>query len=309
MSDRPVTDQSMLPVAMLYIAGTGRCGTTFLDVMLGQQPGLWTAGELHLLDVWRENADRCGCGEPVPQCPFWRGVFARLDDGIVRDVGLLRRDPYPRGKAMRWRYLLGGGEERDGPAYRAANTALLRAMREEIDSRDAAPTIIDASKDVYRLSMLIGDGEGGELRIRALHVWRDPEGFVAHMIQLRKAFRPWWALRFAARWAVENRLIARALAKLPPERRTALHFDDFLNDFQNGMAKLTAFAGGSFDPSMTANTRQRINHGISGNSPRWEKVEPRKPGHTGSLGPVSRAIVRLVTRGTVARLKRQGIGR
>src|SRR4029079_13210849 len=57
------------------IAGWGRCGSTLLDLMLGQVPGFVSAGEVR--ELWlrgcRENRP-CGCGAPFFDCSFWSAV-------------------------------------------------------------------------------------------------------------------------------------------------------------------------------------------------------------------------------------------
>ena len=60
---------------LLFIAGWGRSGSTLLDRILGQVPGVFSAGELR--DIWRRGAleDRlCGCGSPFRECAVWRKV-------------------------------------------------------------------------------------------------------------------------------------------------------------------------------------------------------------------------------------------
>lgn len=299
----PATDvEAAAPVDLLYILGTGRCGTTFLDVMLGQQEGLWTVGEVHLLDVWLNGDNQCGCGLRVAECGFWRGVLSMLPPTTTGDVGLLRREPYPRGKALRWRFLLGDGYRREGERYRAANIDLLRAVRTRAAAAgEAGVTLIDASKDVYRLNMLTV--EQAALRIKVVHVWRDPMGFVGNMVDMQKPFRLYWVARYALRWMIENRLFARAAARVPPERRMTLHFDQFLRDYGTSLPRLVAFAGGRFDAAKASHTRHEVNHGISGNSPRWNRMEPRVPKDGRDLGGFAGVLIRLITGPTLRRLK------
>src|SRR5437870_4438917 len=67
-------EASMRPVRVLYIGGCGRSGSTLLDRMLGQVPGVCSLGELtHLWRGLLDNAE-CGCGAPIRDCPFWRAV-------------------------------------------------------------------------------------------------------------------------------------------------------------------------------------------------------------------------------------------
>lgn len=60
---------------VVFIGGSGRNGSTLLDRILGQVPGLWSGGELRF--VWDRGfgADElCGCGQRFRACPFWSAV-------------------------------------------------------------------------------------------------------------------------------------------------------------------------------------------------------------------------------------------
>ena len=66
------------PIRLLFVAGAGRSGTTILNTILGQVPGMVAVGEVRY--IWErafgEN-HRCGCGEPFARCPFWSDVIDR----------------------------------------------------------------------------------------------------------------------------------------------------------------------------------------------------------------------------------------
>ena len=67
---------------VVYIAGSGRSGSTLLERALGEIPGFVNVGEL--IDLYRRTAadgERCGCGEPFAQCPFWSRVGDRAFSG------------------------------------------------------------------------------------------------------------------------------------------------------------------------------------------------------------------------------------
>lgn len=69
-------------VKVLYIAGTGRSGSTILDNVLGQLPGFFSVGELRYL--WeRGMVDNrlCGCGRPFRDCPLWASVLQEAFGG------------------------------------------------------------------------------------------------------------------------------------------------------------------------------------------------------------------------------------
>lgn len=89
-------------VGVLFIGGFGRSGSTLLDMLLGQVPGFFAAGELrHLWERgFREN-QLCSCGAAFRDCPLWGAVvreafggFAELDHeriiGAQRAVDRMR---------------------------------------------------------------------------------------------------------------------------------------------------------------------------------------------------------------------------
>ena len=60
---------------ILFVGGEGRSGTTLLDQLLGQVPGVASTGELFA--IWEHGVlddDRCGCGAPFSACPVWSAV-------------------------------------------------------------------------------------------------------------------------------------------------------------------------------------------------------------------------------------------
>src|SRR5215831_4456244 len=67
---------------VVYIAGSGRSGSTLLERVLGEIPGFANVGEL--IDLFRRVADhgeRCGCGQEFARCPFWSQVGERAVGG------------------------------------------------------------------------------------------------------------------------------------------------------------------------------------------------------------------------------------
>jgi hypothetical protein len=62
-------------VRVLYIGGWGRSGSTLLDLMLGQAPGVFSAGEVR--ELWQSGLAEnrpCGCQKPFRDCSFWQEV-------------------------------------------------------------------------------------------------------------------------------------------------------------------------------------------------------------------------------------------
>ena len=81
---------------VLFIAGTGRSGSTLLERALGAMPGYVNVGEL--IDLFRRVAaedERCGCGERFSTCPFWREVgeraFGGWTESLVSEISTMQR--------------------------------------------------------------------------------------------------------------------------------------------------------------------------------------------------------------------------
>ena len=84
---------------VLYIGGLGRSGSTLVERLAGQLPGACAVGELvHLWERGITEDERCGCGAPFHQCPFWqqagKTAFGGWDAGRHRPH---RRPPRPGG--------------------------------------------------------------------------------------------------------------------------------------------------------------------------------------------------------------------
>ena len=80
---------------MLYLGGLGRSGSTLIERLIGQLPGVCPVGELvHLWERGITEGERCGCGEPFRECPFWQQVgkaaFGGWDEVEVSRVAALR---------------------------------------------------------------------------------------------------------------------------------------------------------------------------------------------------------------------------
>ena len=66
-------------VRVLYVLGIYHSGTTVLSNLVGQLDGFFAAGELrHLWPKLALGGYRCGCGEPLEECPAWTFATAIL---------------------------------------------------------------------------------------------------------------------------------------------------------------------------------------------------------------------------------------
>jgi len=61
-------------VRLLYIAGSGRSGSTLLDLLLGNHPLISGFGEVHRLSLEPESR-KCSCNRTIQDCEYWSRVI------------------------------------------------------------------------------------------------------------------------------------------------------------------------------------------------------------------------------------------
>jgi Sulfotransferase family len=67
---------------VLYLGGLGRSGTTLVERLLGELPGVRALGEVvHLWQRDLRDDERCGCGARFSACTFWKRVGDRAFGG------------------------------------------------------------------------------------------------------------------------------------------------------------------------------------------------------------------------------------
>jgi hypothetical protein len=182
----PTAGTSLTAASLLTIGGPSRSGSTLLTMLLGASPGSVAVGELRYL--WSRGIRQnmlCGCGVPLRECPFWRGVLARVY-GSLEDAPARELDALQRSVSEIWHLplLLGprpAGFERRRTRFLQHLSALCDAIRAEA----GASTIVDSSK-LPSYCSLLASASGADAR--TIHLVRDSRA-VAYS-QLRKKRKP-----------------------------------------------------------------------------------------------------------------------
>ena len=173
---------------VIYIAGSGRSGSTLLERVLGGMPGAVNVGEL--IDLFRRTAplgERCGCGLAFTECPFWSGVGKRAFGGWHDDE--LAETQRLQGRVARQRHLprllspslADRGFRDDIAAYGASYQALYRGIADQA----GVGYVVDASKWPVQALALSRAG----IDMRVIHLVRDVRG-VAYSLNKQDVSRP-----------------------------------------------------------------------------------------------------------------------
>lgn len=177
MSPRAGADAGdVAPPTVIYIAGSGRSGSTLLERIIGSMASFVNVGEL--IDVFRRVAGQdelCGCGVPFSACPLWTAVGDRAFGGWSRQVvdDMLRLQL----RVARQRYIPAlavpaaarRGFARDlaeyGQVYAAVYAAIL--------GQSGADVVVDASKWA---AQALAVGRSPAIDLRVVHLVRDVRG-------------------------------------------------------------------------------------------------------------------------------------
>jgi hypothetical protein len=270
MISRAPQQRAPAAVTVVYIAGSGRSGSTLLERALGEIPGFVNVGEL--IDLFRRDASRaqrCGCGLHFADCEFWGGTGERAFGGwgsprtaeihpLQRRVARQRAMP-----ALAALPLAGRGFRADAARYGACYAALYQAICEQA----GAGRVVDASKwPVQALALWRGG-----IDVRVIHLVRDVRG-VAHSLTKRDR-KP---AATAARWVLHESQAALLRRCGPPFTR--VRYEDFVraprHTVQTALAELgLADPAPRLDHLSDTHITLRPSHGIHGNPSRWQHGE------------------------------------
>jgi hypothetical protein len=270
------------PVDLLYIAGIGRSGSTLVERLLGEVPGVCSLGEVrHLWERGIVRDERCGCGTAFHACPFWSrvgeaafGGWHHVDAARVVALGREVDDVSRLPRLLR----PGHGDFRDRlREYVGAYEAVYRAAREVTGAR----VVVDSSK-YTSLAYCLRTSAG--LDVRLLHAVRDSRGVAYSWTKTVRRpetargggdeYMPRFSpARVAVLWSGHNTLV-QALRLL----RTPVHlarYERFTADPRDFLAGLLEFAGLPVtDGTLAAAGRDwvelGVSHQVAGNPMRYQ---------------------------------------
>lgn len=234
---------------VLYVTGAGRSGTTLLGKALGQFDAFCDVGELWAL--WRPayaNRALCGCGVPVPDCPFWSAVVRdALGENFEeegRRIGAIHRSMMGTRRTARvWLQVHHLRSDADYQRYEAALVDHYQA----IAAASGATVVVDTSKMVGD-ALLVSNNR--DIDLYAVHVVRDPRGVayswaksLAQPGRSGRAMPRHSAVYSSARWLAFNALAELLLRPRLKERFLRLRYEDFVSDPAAAIGRIVELVG------------------------------------------------------------------
>jgi hypothetical protein len=261
---------------VLFLGGLGRSGTTLVERLLGELPGVCALGEVvHLWQRDIRDDERCGCGVPFSGCPFWQRVGDLAFNGWANvDVDRVHalRDAVERTRHIP-RLAAATSASAEVNEYASFYSRVYAAAAEVAGAR----VIVDSSKHSALAHVLRW---ADDVDLRVVHVVRDARG-VAYS-WTKKVDRPetdgsaqmtrYSPGRSAMLWNAHNAAFGLLARRGVPVRR--IRYEEFLADPRAGLIRLADFAGLTLRPEdldflRNGHADLRAGHSAAGNPMRF----------------------------------------
>lgn len=254
---------------VLYVAGSGRNGSTFICQHLNRLRGVFFAGELtHLWDRGFITNELCECGVPFRQCDFWqeviRSAFGTLDSETVQHFRQLRSRISRFSGLINLR--LGRPHVSDsvvgeyGDVYRQLTNAVAKVSGCRI--------VVDSSKYPTDLAALL---RMADLRVSTLHLVRNCHAVVHSWRRKKVRSEIHWKKQLMPRYSVSRtamawRIFNQVIEALPRNdlNDSLLRYEDFVVDPTVVLAGIVGLVGLDLQQSNSIQS-----HSIGGNPCRF----------------------------------------
>jgi len=233
---------------VLYVGGLGRSGSTLMERLVGQLPGVCAVGELvHLWERGVVADERCGCGEPFGRCPFWlqvgKAAFGGWDEVDVSRVAALRA----RVDRNRFIPALARGHLRPHTRELLAEyTSCYARLYAAVAEVSGCDLVVDSSKHA---SLGFCLRWAPEVDLRVLHLVRDPRAVAyswSRQVRRPDTDRPSYMTRYspataAMQWDIQNAAFGLQARTGCPLMR--LRYEDFTSEPELTLRRVAGFAG------------------------------------------------------------------
>ena len=272
-------DMEESKLKVIYIAGSGRSGSTLLERILGQHRKIFAAGELR--NMWERSFienQLCSCGEPFHECVVWKKIREKFleKEGEINPEAVIEA----LSKSARVRRYVAGNYY-DNPYFDYINRVYVHLYSSIIEAT-SVDFVLDSSKHPV-LAHILSLNKNIELYV--IHLVRDPRGVVYSW--KRKKLRPeivnrvefmpeYSTLRTVLSWIITNK-IASDLRYRRSVNYLLVRYEDLIESPKQILQKIFDFLKiDDISQEIFINERKIIlnrNHTVSGNPMRFQEGE------------------------------------
>jgi len=235
---------------ILYIMGTGRSGSTILEMLLKNNSGFGGVGELtHIFRDGFLNNEDCACGEKTANCTLWQKVRHQCGWRQEELPSLIELMQSVEGHSS-FPALASGLIRKDRlDQYRSVNQKLFLALKNSLNCR----VVIDSSKYAGRALALSRLFPG---RVRVICLTRSPRALI-HAFSKKHKEEQWSKSPFQAMlYYIYVLICCRLTLRLAGVRAQHLRYEDFSSNIQAIIRRIDVW--GNYD---LTSTRKSIENG------------------------------------------------
>jgi hypothetical protein len=276
---------------ILYIMGTGRSGTTILEILLANNPGFAGVGEVkHIFRDGFISDHVCSCGQTTHQCELWSSVL-RSTGWTLQDCARLGNTVQELESHKRFPLIWADvGSKQAKEDYSNAARDLFRSVAAARECR----VVVDSSKFAGRALLL---ARALPERIKVLCITRSADGLLkAFAKKNENEQKPKSALAASAYYLYVLLCMRLVKARLK-DRCFAIRFEDLNRDPDAVLAKIENWSGYSFSTTRARIGAQQafdVGHIVTGNRLRKKGKVKFEPGSAKFGGKADSAIAKVL---------------
>lgn len=274
---------------IIYIMGTGRSGTTILEVLLSNNPGICGVGEVnYIFEHCLRNNVTCSCGKPSLECMFWKRINQRCNwakSKLQLIIDVFRSIEWHTNFPLIYLNLVPKKKMR---LYSDVNRRLFHA----IQSISGQMVIVDSSKYAGRalaLSRIFSS------RLRVLCVTRSPQGLLKAFQNKNTQEQKPKSLMGTLAYYVYVLICCRLVANRIGQNAYQIRYDDLVADPMGTLKSIENWSGLDLSEARAKISRGdlfEIGHIVTGNRLRrkWKVRFQPDLGHRPISGFCERAV-------------------
>ena len=277
-------------INLVYIVGSGHCGSTLLDLLISSSSEVFSTGEISFYNIYKKNIIYnksnpnylCTCKKAFNDCPFWQKINQSADFKIKKQyswlenlkISLFILFPFlfnilkKRKKYFEKKYI--------DQSYELLLT-IKKAARQSKQKANIQ-YILDASKDPRRLFYLLNDDR---IKVFPIFLVRDSRA-VGYSYQKKERLkiglkRKNFYITILFRWLMVNIFAEKLLQQVPDNQSIRLNYKQLCEQPKDTIQKLNKWLKINISTSDYIQEIAETNyHNIDGNDLRFKAIKAIK---------------------------------
>lgn len=243
-------------IPVVFILGSGHCGSTLLDMLLGSHSKVCGVGEVDTLVRRVKKHEQCTCKKKIGQCNFWKPILKKVKTSSGWKVARKKINTL----SGRSRFYRVRSQARVPVEEYIKNQEQLYTVVQE---ESGCKVIVDSSKNAARVALL---AKSRIIQPVVIHLIRDGRGVLYSYLKKYKSILPYlW------KWVASN-IKVELLHRRTNVPYVLVKYGDLANNPKSELKRILSVVGLSFEKEMLS-FRNNIQHQIGGNRMRLRSSE------------------------------------